>query len=94
MGPYNAGPKSTLFLRVALIKAGVFEKLSIFEIWHIAALACTLCFLTNFLTNIPIKSGIIDLFIFRGVIKVGVKGAVVKLGSALQGSIRYLESPE
>ena len=23
MGPYNAGPKSALFLRVALIKAGV-----------------------------------------------------------------------
>ena len=47
MGPYNAGPKSELFLRVALINAGVrgagvirailkreylvFEKLSFFE---------------------------------------------------------------
>ena len=54
-GPYNAGPKSALFLRVALIKAGVtgagairavlkrehpvFEKLSYFEIWYIASLA-------------------------------------------------------
>ena len=57
MGPYNAGPKSTSFLRVALIKAGVkgagvkrailerechvFEKLSFFEIWYIVSLACT-----------------------------------------------------
>ena len=56
MGPYNAGPKSALFLRVAEIKAGVrgagviravlkreyhvFEKLSFFEIWYIASLAC------------------------------------------------------
>ena len=55
MGPYNAAPKSALFLRVALIKAGVrgagvirtilkreypvFEKLSFFEIWNIASLA-------------------------------------------------------
>ena len=54
MGLYNAGPKSALFLRVALIKAGVreagvirailkgeynvFEKLSFFEIWYIAFL--------------------------------------------------------
>ena len=60
MGPYNAGPKSALFLRVALIKAGVrgagvirailerechvFEKLIFFEIWYIASLACTLSF--------------------------------------------------
>ena len=48
MGPYDAGPKSALFLRVAIIKAGVrgadviraileseyhlFEKLSFFQI--------------------------------------------------------------
>ena len=60
MRPYTAGPKSALFLRVALIKAGVrgageirailereyhvFEKLSFFEIWYIASLACTLSF--------------------------------------------------
>ena len=60
MGPYNAGPKSVLFLRVTLIKAGVrgagvirailkreyyvFEKLSFFEICYIASLACTLYF--------------------------------------------------
>ena len=71
MGPYNAGPISVLFLRVALIKAGVrtgvimailkreyqVETLSFFEIWYIASLACTLSFYTNFLTNTPIKSG-------------------------------------
>ena len=50
VGPYNAGPKSALFFRVALIKAGVrgagviraiikreyhvFENLSFFEIWY------------------------------------------------------------
>ena len=60
MGPYNAGPKSALFLRVALIKAGVigagvirailereyrvFEKLSFLEIWYIASLTCNLSF--------------------------------------------------
>ena len=60
MGSYDAGPKSALFLRVALIKANVrgagvitailekeycvFEKLSFFEIWYIASLACTLSF--------------------------------------------------
>ena len=63
MGPYNAGPKSVLFLRVALIKAGVrgagvimailerdyhvFEKLSYFEIWSIVSLACTGCPIKN-----------------------------------------------
>ena len=76
MGPYNAGPKSVLVLRVALIKAGVrgagvimailergyhvFEKLYFFEIWYIVSLAC----ITNFLTNIPLKSGKKDLYIF------------------------------
>ena len=60
MGPYNAGHKSALFLRVALIKAGVrraavirailereyhvFEKLPFFEIWYIASLTCILSF--------------------------------------------------
>ena len=60
MGPYNAGPKSALFLRVVLMKAGVrgagviraiskreyhvFEKLSYCEIWYIASLVCTLIF--------------------------------------------------
>ena len=60
MGPYNAGPKLALFLRVALIKAGVrgvgvimailereyhvFEKLYFFENWYIASLACILSF--------------------------------------------------
>ena len=58
MGPYNAGPKSALLLRVALIKARVrgagvirailereyhvFENLSFFEIWYIASLAFNL----------------------------------------------------
>ena len=60
MGAYNAGLKSALFFRVALIKAGVrgagviraalkreyhvFEKLSFFEIWYIVSLACILSF--------------------------------------------------
>ena len=60
MGPYNACPKSALFLRVALIEAGVsgaglirailereyhvIEKLSFFEILYIASLACNLSF--------------------------------------------------
>ena len=53
MGPYSSGPKSALFLRVALIRAAVraagvirailegeyyvFEKISFFEIWYIAS---------------------------------------------------------
>ena len=80
MGPYNAGPKSALFLRVALIKAGVIGASLIrvilkreyhvcekffFEILYIVSLAFIFSFLTNFLKNIPIKSGNIDLFIFH-----------------------------
>ena len=81
IGSYNAGPKPALFLRVALIKAGVrvagvirailereyhvFEKLYFFEIWYIASFSMYPFILTNFLTNFPIKSGNKDLFIFR-----------------------------
>ena len=76
MGPYNAGPESALFLRVALVKTGVrgvgviraileseyhvFEKLSFFEIWY--CILSMLPFPFNFLTNVPIKSGNKDLF--------------------------------
>ena len=81
MGPYNSGPISALFLRVALIKAGVrgagvtravlkreyhlFEKLSFFRNLVYCILSIYPFLLTNFLTNIPIKSGNKDLFIFR-----------------------------
>ena len=71
MGPYDAGPKSALFLRVAIIKAGVrgadviraileseyhlFEKLSFFQILVYCILSMYPFLLTNLLTNIPIK---------------------------------------
>ena len=80
MGLYNAGPKSALFLRVALIKAGVrgageirdilereyhfFEKLFFFRNLVYCIIGMYPFLLTNFLTNIPIKSGNNDLFIF------------------------------
>ena len=81
MGPYNAGPKSALFLRVALIRAGVrgvgeirailereyhvFENLSFFRNLVYCILSMYPFRLTNFLTNIPIKSETKNLFIFR-----------------------------
>ena len=86
MGPYNAGPKSALFLRVALLKAGVrgailereyhvFEKFIFFSKFGILYPFL----LTNFLTNIPIKSGNKDLLFSAqfetGVIKAGVMRA-------------------
>ena len=67
MGPYNAGPKSALIkaaVRGAGVISAILEKFlkrylfSNFGILHPF-------FLTNFLTNIPMKSGNKDLFIFR-----------------------------